>query len=229
MRQMILVAGLLVGAGVASAQVPAHDPSAKLSEVLPAAQLEHVLAVMAEAQARGVPTNAIAIRALELAAKAGDPEAVRDRDFGQAIAEYAKQLSAGLEALHQGGVETPNDEEVEAAAEALSSGVDGAAVSELASSAPSGRSLAVPLFVIASLADRGLPSDEAIAGVLERLQNRASDAELHGMAEAMGGRPTITGAELGQTMRPSGAGRPAGVPSNAGAGAKPPIPIPPRP
>jgi hypothetical protein len=225
MRQMILVAGLLVGAGVASAQAPAHDPSAKLSEVLPAAQLEHVLAVMAEAQAKGVPTNAIAIRALELAAKASDPEAVRDRDFGQAIAEYAKQLSSGLEALRRGGVDTPNEEEVEAAAEALSSGVDGATVSELASSAPSGRSLAVPLFVIASLADRGLPSDEALAGVLERLQNRASDAEL----QSMGGRPGITGSELGQTMRPSGAGRPAGVPSNAGAAAKPPVPIPPRP
>ena len=116
-----------------------------------------------------------------------------------------------------------SDDEVEAGDDALRKGVDGAQVSALAKSAPSGRSLAVPLYVIGSLMDRGLPSDDALARVQERLQARATDAELERMpgqlpAQAAAGqahRPAETGRALAATKRP------AGVPANGGAGARP--------
>ncbi len=132
-------------------------------------------------------------------------------------------------------------DEVEAGAEAMRQGVDGAAVSALAKSAPSGRSLAVPLYVIGALADRGLPSDEALKRVQARLQARASDAELQKIPgelppQAVAGqanRPAETGRDLAATKRPGAgaagggagvAGRPAGVPAprgGAGAGQRP--------
>jgi hypothetical protein len=111
-------------------------------------------------------------------------------------------------------------------------------VSALAKSAPSGRSLAVPLFVIGGLIDRGLPSDDALKRVSERLQARASDADLERMprelpAQAVAGRanrPAETGRDLAATKRPASAGAgsqggaaggpPAGVPVG-GAGKKP--------
>jgi hypothetical protein len=114
-------------------------------------------------------------------------------------------------------------------------GVDGALVSRLAKDAPSGRSLAVPLFVIGSLTDRGLPSDQALQRVLTRLQARASDADLEGMPgelppQAISGqsnRPSETGRDFGQshkkptTGRPATAGPPAGVPGNGGVKSNP--------
>ena len=106
-------------------------------------------------------------------------------------------------------------------AEKASKGVDGKSVSELAKSAPSGRSLAVPLHVLGSLVARGLPSDEALAKVLERLNARAEDAQLAQLPEQVGshptGKPDVTGPDLAGTKRPPTAGPPAGVPANGGA------------
>jgi phage-related tail protein len=108
-------------------------------------------------------------------------------------------------------------------------------VSALAKSAPSGRSLAVPLYVIGSLIDRGLPSDQALQKVQERLQARATDADLQALpAQAVAGqsnKPAQTGRDLAATKRPAGAGAgraasgaPAGVPANAGAAVRPTVP-----
>ena len=125
------------------------------------------------------------------------------------------------------------DDEVEAGAEALRQGVDGAAVSELAKEAPSGRSLAVPLYVIGGLVDRGLPSDDALARVLERLTARASDAEIQRLPgelppQAAGGQakpPTATTTPPGASKRPGSAGPPPGVPASGGTKT---LPKPPR-
>jgi len=80
---------------------------------------------------------------------------------------------------------------------------------------------------LASLVDRGLPSDDALARVLARLQARASDAELekipeglgasHGNRPATAGRPANPGKALGASR---GGGPPAGVPANGGKGKK---------
>lgn len=138
-------------------------------------------------------------------------------------------------ALASGRSARPAGDEIEAGAEAMRKGVDGASVSLLAKSAPSGRSLAVPLFVIGSLTDRGLTSDQAMQRVLQRLKDHASDTDLESMpgllpAQAAGGqanRPTSTGRDFGQSHRPASSGRPAtagppaGVPGNGGSKSNP--------
>jgi hypothetical protein len=63
----------------------------------------------------------------------------------------------------------------------LRQGVNGTDIAALAAATPSGRTLAVPLFVMGALAAQGLPSAEALSAVLARLQARADDRELSGM------------------------------------------------
>jgi len=221
--------GLLFATG-AAAQTPAADPSDRLREVLPADVAERVLARIAEARARQLPAEALANRALKFAARGVAP-----RDIERATAEQAERMARAREALQRGRRERPSADEIEAGAEALRMGVDGAAVSTLAHSAPSGRSLAVPLFVIGSLVDRGLPSDEALRRVLERLQARAADADLERLPEQVatrgrpagvgGGRPAgVGGGPPAGVGRPGGVGGgpPAGVPANPGQGGRPP-------
>jgi hypothetical protein len=225
----ILGTGILLAAATASAQTPAFDPSARLREVLPADVAQKVLATIAAARAHELPAQALEQRALKFAAKGVEPKLI-----AKSIADQEDRMEKAKDALDD--VRKPSGDEIEAGAEALRQGVDGAAVSELAKSAPSGRSLAVPLFVIGSLVDRGLPSDEALAKVLARLQARASDRELETIADT-----NTSGAGNGQSNRPANTGRPvnpgkpagvgrgsagppAGVPANAGKGARPTIP-----
>ena len=212
------------------AQIPAKDPSTRLGEVLPADVAQRVLARIADARARQLPAQALENRALKFAAKGVDP-----KDIERSVNEQAQRMESARSALASGRGSTPAADEIEAGAEAMRKGVDGASVSRLAKNAPSGRSLAVPLFVIGSLTDRGLPSDQALERVLTRLQARASDADLERMpgelpAQAISGqsnRPAETGRDFGQshkrpkTGRPATAGPPAGVPGNGGVKSNP--------
>jgi hypothetical protein len=108
-------------------------------------------------------------------------------------------------------------EEIDAGAEAMRQGVDGRVVSELARTAPADRSLAVPLFVIGGLVERGLSADAALERVHERLRSRASDADLERLpgevdrARLDGTRPVTR-----PTTRPGDTGRPANVPATGG-------------
>src|SRR5215210_3908661 len=67
----------------------------------------------------------------------------------------AQRMEAARFFLSTGRGSTAAADEIEAGAEAMRKGVEGSSVSLLAKSAPLGRSLAVPLFVIGSLTDRG--------------------------------------------------------------------------
>lgn len=203
----------LVLAGGLSAQVPAADPTDRLREVLPADVAERVLARIAEARARELPAAALENRALKFAARGIAPA-----DVERAIDAHATRMEAARAAFRLGREGAVSAEEIEAGAEAMRQGVDGAAVSELAKSAPSGRSLAVPLYVIGSLVERGLPSDEALARVQERLLARASDAEIERMPMGVG-----RGA-MGQGVdhpMPTNTGRPTMIPRNGGATTRP--------
>jgi len=230
----VLSAGFFVAVGSAGAQNPANDPSDRLREVLPADVAEKVLAKIAKAREHNLPAHVLEKRALKFAAKGVKPD-----DIAESIDEQEDRMEKTKDAIDKvRGRNKHTDDEIEAGAEAMRHGVDGAEVSELAKSAPSGRSLAVPLFVIGSLVDRGLPSDQALARVLARLQARASDRELETIAgnrpddagkgkgnrPADAGKPTTNpGKRLGAAKRPS-AGPPAGVPGNAGKGSKPTTP-----
>lgn len=209
----------------AFAQVPAKDPSARLREVLPADVAQRVLTRIAEARARQLPAEALENRALKFAAKGVDA-----RNIERSVNEQAQRMEGARAALLAGRSSTPEGDEIEAGAEAMRKGVDGASVSLLARSAPSGRSLAVPLFVIGSLTDRGVPADQALRRVLDRLKARASDSDLEGISSDVQGRGNAgqgrpegqTGREFGQSHRPTTTGKPAtagppaGVPGNSG-------------
>src|ERR1041385_5808222 len=163
----------LVASAAVQAQTPANDPSARLKQVLPTDVATRVLAVIAKAKSVDLPTEALENRALKFAAKG-----VNGDSIVKSVAEQEQRMEGVRDTLQHARGHKPAGDEVEAGAEAVRKGVDGAKVSELAKSAPSGRSLAVPLYVIGSLVDRGLPSDQALAKVEARLKARASDQDL---------------------------------------------------
>lgn len=195
----------------------AGDPSGRVAAVLPADVARQVLAVIADARANNLPADAIANRSLKFAARGVAP-----RDIARAAVEQLARMRSARDVLHSARSGVPSNDEVEAGAEALREGVSGADVSRLAQSAPSGRSLAVPLYVIGSLVSRGLPSDEALRRVQSKLAARASDADVeavgrdvatsHGASDEAHGRGIGAGQSEGV-----GHGPPAGVPGNAGA------------
>jgi len=221
----VLILAIALSAHSSLAQTPARDPSARLREVLPADVAQRVLARIAEARARQLPAEALENRALKFAAKGIDPISIE-----RSVNEQASRMEVARGALASARASAPAGDEIDAAAEAIRKGVDGPSISFLAKSAPTGRSLAVPLFVIGSLTDRGLSSDAALQRVLARLKAHASDADLESMpgelpanaSGAQGNRPTSTGRDFGQSHKPASAGRPAtagppaGVPGNAG-------------
>lgn len=219
------IPALAMMGALAGAQTPAHDPSDRLREVLPADVAERVLAKIAEARGRELPPQAV--QALENRALKYASRGVSPADVERAVGEHADRMVRAREAIESARTQRAAGEEIDAGAEALRQGVDGAAVSALAKSAPSGRSLAVPLFVIGSLVERGLPSDAALARVQERLTARATDRELEGMAGAQGrGRAEGAGQGMRPTDRPGSTGRPTTVPATGG---RPSTPAPGRP
>jgi hypothetical protein len=223
----LLCASLL--AGESSAQSRGIDPSDRLREVLPADVAERVLARISDARARQLPAEALENRALKFAAKGVPP-----RDIERSVAEQAERMVTARNAIAAGRRGVPLGDEIEAGAEAMRKGVDGAAVSRLARSAPQGRSLAIPLFVIGSLTDRGLKSDDALERVLDRLEAKATDAELERMPGELPAQAAGRGNAFGRdnarpdkgkkpqaTGRPAVTGKPAGVPGNGGSRASP--------
>lgn len=213
-----------VSASLLMAQTPAADPSARLREVLPADVAERVLARIAEARSRELPPQALAAlenRALKFASRGVAPA-----DVERAIGAHAERMVSARTAIEGARPGKAAGDEIDAGAEALRQGVDGEAVRALAKTTPSGRSLAVPLFVMGSLVERGLRSDQALARVQERLTARATDRELERMAGEPGrGRPEGVGPGLRPTDRPGATGRPENVPATGG---RPTIPTGPR-
>ena len=236
MRGMKLLAALAV---VPSLLVAQQDPVEKLGEVLPDRVADEVVALVTDAISRGLPGEAIANRALEAVAKgrSGAEVSAAARAFAQDLAEARGALA--------GAGRAADASEIEAAATAMSMGVDGDEVSRIAEESPSGRSLAVPLAVIGALVNRGLPADEAIAAVLSRLEQLANNTELvempgeAGRMLAEGMRPAEVGLALassraGFQVPPAAGGPPPNVPTNGGRPGelpKPPVepPVPPVP
>ena len=217
----------LVLATALGAQTPAADPSARLRAVLPAEVAERVIARITEARSRELPAQALENRALKFAARGIAPAEIE-----RSVNAHADRMQVAARALRDGRPLRPADTEVEAGAEAMRQGVDGAAVSALAKSAPSGRSLAVPLFVLGNLVERGLASDDALARVQARILARATDAELERMPTGAG-RPAHTGPGMAGTRHPATmpGTMPATMPRNGGTGTmpgnRPPTMIPP--
>ncbi|HKI96124.1 MAG TPA: hypothetical protein VJ992_12630 [Gemmatimonadales bacterium] len=205
-RTLTLLTGLTVLPLALAAQ---QNAVARLQQVLPASVADSVIAIVTNATNHGLPGQAIAERALETVAKTRN---------GQDAQAAAQALASDLQASHDalaGSGHQPSASEIEAGAQAMELGVSGSTISALAQSAPSGRSLAVPLAVLGALVNRGLPSDGALQAVSDRLTARASDTQLTqmpgqaGQMIAQGYRPADVGPALA-------AGRPGSVPANGG-------------
>lgn len=225
LRTRALLITLSLVASATAAQTPARDPSARLREVLPADVADRVLARIGDARARQLPAEALENRALKFAAKGVAPA-----DIERSVNEQFQRMADARAALIAGRGSLPAADETEAGAEAMRKGVDGPSVALLARSAPRDRSLAVPLFVIGTLADRGLPANVALQRVLDRLRQKASDADLETMPGDLAAQPGTGGGNRGArdnspsggrgrgrvSGRPATAGPPAGVPANGG-------------
>lgn len=193
----------------------------RLAEALPADVAAQVLEQVENARARALSGDAVANLALEGVAKGRSAEEVLS-----AVEALVGDLTVAQDAIEAAG-RAPQTGEVEAAAAAMRMGVDGTAISELAQSQASGRSLAVPMLVMGGLADRGLPSDQALAEVAARLAAQADDAALMsemagmGMGMAQGGIPAQVGPALagglaGFQVPVAGINVPVGPPENIG-------------
>ena len=201
--------------GVLAAQDNRVD---RLKAVLPAEVADRVIQLMTEAASRGLPGDVVADRALEAQAKG--------RPAGEipAAARQAAEHLANARAAVGGRGREPDVSEIQAGAAALELGVNGKTISTLARSAPSGRSLAVPLAVLGALVNRGLPSDDALAAVRDQLAARASNTDLVDM-------PGEAGRLMGEGHRPAEVGRMLGSPGSRagdhGAGPPPGVGSPP--
>ena len=174
-----IVFSLLLSSSVVGAQSTSSDASARIREVLPTDVATRVLARIADARANELPAKAIENRALKFAAKG-----VAAKDIEKSVEEHVLRLGAARDHLQSARGIKPGDDEVEAAAELLRKGVEGVKVSALAKEAPSGRSLAVPLYVVASLIDRGVSSDSALYRVSARLASKGTDVDIQRLASA---------------------------------------------
>ncbi len=188
-RNTYLLAAALLPASLAAQQ----DPIERLSEVLPPDVSAQVIERIEGARARELPVQAAANLALEGVAKGRSGAEVL-----AAVEVLVSDMGRAQDALRGVG-RSPEEGEVEAATAAMRMGVDGETIGALARSQPSGRTLAVPLLVMGGLAERGLPSDQALAAVRERLAARADDAGL------LGAFPDV-GRGLSQGMRPDQVG-----------------------
>jgi hypothetical protein len=197
MNRLFIAASLLF-ASAASAQT-ANDPSATLRKVLPAKVADHVLATIADARSHSLPAAALEQQALHLARNGTKPA-----DVEKSIDKSAENMKQAKGALEKGGRKPTNDEVV-AGSKLVGRGVDGSKVSDFARTAPSGRSLAVPLYVTGSLMDRGLKSDAALARVHARLLQKATDRQLTAEANATASekRPATANKEGGLAHRPA--------------------------
>jgi hypothetical protein len=193
----LLIAASLMFASAASAQT-ANDPSATLRKVLPAKVADHVLATIADARSHSLPAAALEQQALRLTRAGAKPA-----DVEKSIDKSADNMKQAKAALEKGG-RKPTSDEVVAGSKLVGRGVDGSKVSDFAKTAPSGRSLAVPLYVTGTLMDRGLKSDAALARVHARLMQKATDKQLTAEANATASenRPATADKEGGLAHRP---------------------------
>lgn len=190
-----------------------QDPVTRLSEVLPPELVEQVVTRVDQAREMELPEQAVANLALEGVAKGRSAEEVL-----AAVDLLVADMGRAQEALQSTG-RPVGPGEIEAATTALRMGVDGSAIAELAQSGPPGRSLTVPLLVLGGLAQRGLPSDQALEAVSERLSARAADAELLSTFGAPGSPASGRGggpAGSRPDARGGGVDVPAGAPDGPG-------------
>ena len=192
-HRWIVLAAVVLAGSLASNPARAQSPvkaEEGIRAALPKESADRILATIAAARARELPAVALENRALELAAKG-----VKPGDIESDVNRHAKGLEQARDALARGGRSRPTADETAAAADAMSKGVDGRAVSVLAQTAPSDRSVAVPIYVLSNLTQNGWGIQEALTQVQAALAAGVPDDQL-------GRRPDPRPAGRGLDKRP---------------------------
>lgn len=157
MRAIVLTVWMMSLPAVLTAQDARLD---RIREALPAAAVDRIETVLAEADAANLPVGPLLDKALEGAAKGVPAERVAG-----AVAAYAERLGQAQELVGAGR----SPDAVVAAADAVRRGVPPATVRSLAG-AHEGE-LAIPLVVLGDLMAAGVPVDhayEVVEGALAR-------------------------------------------------------------
>lgn len=170
-RRVMAVAAV---ATLACGPLPGQDASAarRIRSALPEAQAGRVLEMIGAADRAGLPSGVLEQLALQ-----GVIKGIAPATLIRALEQEAARLGQARTALGQDG-RVVSEAELRAAADALRRGVPADVVGQLARQAPQQRALTVPVFVLGSLADRGVPSSAALAMVSERLSEGADDREI---------------------------------------------------
>jgi hypothetical protein len=155
---------LLLGAALLLATAPLAAQDARLERLPPAARTG-VTAAIAEARARGLPTEPLVQRALEGAARGGEAERIV-----AAVREQAAQLGAAREVIG----ERASEADLAAAAGALYAGVPAAELARLRA-ARGDLPLAPPLVTLADFIVRGVPREVASSVVFRLMDARVPD------------------------------------------------------
>ncbi|NIR46340.1 MAG: hypothetical protein GWN99_17975 [Gemmatimonadetes bacterium] len=208
MRWLMTAALLLACPGLAAAQ---GDPFDRVREAYPAAAMAEIEAIMARAEAAGVPTEPLTAKALEGAAK-GVPA---DRVV-VALSSYAVRLRESAQLVGTGR----GTASIVAGADAIRRGVPPEQVSELALEHPEG-DLAVPLVVMGDLMEAGVPARNAYRVVTMAMHRQQAPEEMLAIPGAV---RMMMRAGQGPGPAADAVGRMIGRGQFRGAGMGPPVP-----
>lgn len=191
---------------------------------LPAELVDGVAAAAAEAEARGLPTDPLADRALE-----GWAKRVPTARILSVVRQFVGRMGEARETLRTTGLSAPAGDLVAAAAEAMSRGMNAAQVADVVRAAPASPSAAPSLRVATALSAQGMEMDQAVSVVAEAMHNRRGVEQildLPSMMRAMQARG-MTPPEIGNQLRLGGGpGGPGSVlRPGAGPGARRPGPL----
>jgi hypothetical protein len=160
-RGILIAAVLAALPGTAGAQ--AGDLRSRLeARGLPDSLVRTVVAVADGAGARGLPTGAIADKAIE-----GWAKHVPAPRIAAVLDDFARRLERGREAVRGAGLERPPDGTVVAAADALGRGVSEAQIHQIVNAAHDGSVAAAGISVATALAAQGMELELAIQVVVE--------------------------------------------------------------
>jgi len=165
---LALVPGVLAGQVTADARAESRTTAGISTETR-----TRVEAMIRAAERDGLPSEPMADRAAE-----GQAKRAPDAAILAAVARTRAELDASLAALHNGGREQPDRDEVTRGAQVLARGATEAQLEALVRRTPSERQLTVAFDVLTDLTARGLPVEHALAMVGSRLEAGASDGQL---------------------------------------------------
>ena len=160
-----------------AAFVPALDAQdSRLTAKLDRETVAVVSRIVDSARVAGLPTEPLIAKALEGASK---------RASGERIAGAVRAFAGALHSASNALGARSTEPEIVAGAGAILSGIDPAAVTRLRTSGTAGRSLTMPLVVLADLVARGVQTDTAAGAVYLATRAGARDTDFLALRRAV--------------------------------------------